>query len=90
MHFYGGSPGWDDTGIIPEPGSVVINEVLAHAHADASDWIELCNTTGEAINIGGWFLSDTDSDPSAARDRLDQIRDCRRHSNWCRWIYCIL
>jgi len=64
--FYGGSPGWDDTGIIPEPGSVVINEVLAHAHADASDWIELCNTTGEAINIGGWFLSDTDSDPSAA------------------------
>jgi hypothetical protein len=60
--FYGGSPGWDDTGIIPEPGSVVINEVLAHAHADASDWIELHNTTSQAINIGGWFLSDTDSD----------------------------
>jgi hypothetical protein len=60
--FYGGSPGWDDTGIIPEPGSVVINEVLAHAHADASDWIELYNTTGEAINIGGWFLSDDGND----------------------------
>jgi hypothetical protein len=60
--FYGGSPGWDDTGIIPEPGSVVINEVLAHAHADASDWIELYNTTGEAINIGGWFLSDDSND----------------------------
>jgi hypothetical protein len=64
--FYGGSPGWDDTGIIPEPGSVVINEVLAHAHADASDWIELYNTTAEAINIGGWFLSDDGNDPSAA------------------------
>ncbi len=60
--FYGGSPGWDDTGIIPEPGSVVINEVLAHAHADASDWIELHNTTAAAINIGGWFLSDSDTD----------------------------
>ncbi len=60
--FYGGSPGWDDTGIVPEPGSVVINEVLAHAHAEASDWIELYNTTGEAINIGGWFLSDDGND----------------------------
>jgi hypothetical protein len=60
--FYGGSPGWDDTGIIPEPGSVVINEVLAHAHADAPDWIELYNTTAEAINIGGWFLSDDGND----------------------------
>jgi hypothetical protein len=60
--FYGGSPGWDDTGIVPEPGSVVINEVLAHSHAGEPDWIELHNTTGEAINIGGWFLSDTASD----------------------------
>ncbi len=60
--FYGGSPGWDDTGIIPEPGSVVINEVLAHAHAEASDWIELYNTTAAAINIGGWFLSDDGND----------------------------
>jgi hypothetical protein len=36
----------------------VINEVLAHAHAGASDWIEIYNTTGTAINMGGWFLSD--------------------------------
>jgi len=35
--FYGGSPGWDDTGIVPEPGSVVINEVLAHSLAEASE-----------------------------------------------------
>jgi hypothetical protein len=60
--FYGGSPGWDDTGIIPVPGTIVINEVLAHAHADATDWIELHNTTGAAINIGGWFLSDSDTE----------------------------
>jgi len=58
--YTGGSPGQDDNGIIPEPGAVVINEVLAHAHAEASDWIELYNTTGTAIDIGGWFLSDSE------------------------------
>jgi hypothetical protein len=53
-----GSPGQDDSGILPNPGAVVINEVLAHSHAEASDWIELYNTTDTAIDIGGWFLSD--------------------------------
>jgi len=57
--YAGGSPGQDDSGIIPNPGVIVINEVLAHAHAQASDWIELYNTAGTAINIGGWFLSDS-------------------------------
>jgi hypothetical protein len=57
--YEGGSPGQDDSGIIPNPGAIVINEVLAHAHAEASDWIELYNTTETAINIGGWFLSDS-------------------------------
>jgi hypothetical protein len=62
---YSGSPGWDDAGLVPEPGSVVINEVLAHSHAEAADWIELHNTTDKPIHIGGWFLSDTDSDDSS-------------------------
>ncbi|MHC4495519.1 MAG: lamin tail domain-containing protein, partial [Planctomycetota bacterium] len=57
--FAGGSPGQDDSGILPNPGAVVINEVLAHSHDEASDWIELYNTTGTAIDIGGWFLSDS-------------------------------
>ena len=60
--YLSGSPGEDDGGIVPEPGAVVINEVLAHSHADAADWIELHNTTGTAIDIGGWFLSDSSSD----------------------------
>ena len=60
--YAGGSPGQDDSGIIPNPGDIVINEILAHAHAEASDWIELYNTTGTAINIGGWFLSDSKKD----------------------------
>ncbi|HIJ70435.1 MAG TPA: hypothetical protein HPP87_03625 [Planctomycetes bacterium] len=58
----GGSPGWDDTGTIPQLGAIVINEILAHSHAGEPDWIELYNTTGQPINIGGWFLSDSDTD----------------------------
>jgi hypothetical protein len=57
----GGSPGIGDTGQIPELGDVVINELLAHSHAEAFDWIELHNTTDHTINIGGWFLSDDGS-----------------------------
>jgi len=41
---------------------IVINEVLAHAHAAASDWIELYNTSSIPVQIGGWFLSDTKDD----------------------------
>jgi len=57
----GGTPGAVDVPTVPAPGAVVINEVLSHSHA-APDWIELHNTTGTAINIGEWFLSDTDTD----------------------------
>ncbi|MHC4352233.1 MAG: lamin tail domain-containing protein [Planctomycetota bacterium] len=57
--YAGGSPGQGDSGIVPDPGAVVINELLAHSHDAASDWIELHNTTGAAVDIGGWFLSDS-------------------------------
>lgn len=60
--YAGGSPGLDDGGIVPNPGAVVINEVLAHSHAAAPDWIELYNTTNEQIDIGGWYLSDSELD----------------------------
>lgn len=43
----------------PLPGSIVINELLAHSHNQAPDWIELYNTTAQPISIGGWFLSDS-------------------------------
>lgn len=58
----GGSPGQSDSGMIPDIGDIVINEVLAHSDAIAYDWIELHNTTDETINIGGWFLSDSNKD----------------------------
>jgi len=54
----GGSPGFDDTGDQPALGAVVINELLANPGTGESDWIELHNTTDQAIDLGGWFLSD--------------------------------
>jgi hypothetical protein len=65
-----GSPGSDDSGILPDPGAVVINEIMAHSNA-GPDWIELYNTTDEVINIGGWFLSDDNGDePNLAKYRI--------------------
>jgi len=59
--YAGGSPGADDGGILPDPGAIVFNEILAHSHDEASDWVEMYNTTGGAIDIGGWYLSDSAS-----------------------------
>ena len=58
----GGSPGADDSGQVPALGSVVINELLANSQGSGPDWIELHNTTTDAIDIGGWFLSDDAND----------------------------
>ncbi|MBN1123906.1 MAG: lamin tail domain-containing protein, partial [Sedimentisphaerales bacterium] len=66
-----GSPGTDDTGQVPEPGAVVINEVFSHSHGTNPDWIELHNTTDVPIPIGGWFLSDSDrGDPNRMKYQI--------------------
>ncbi len=57
----GGSPGESDGGLVPDPGTLVINEILAHSHAAADDWIEIQNLGTTALNIGGWFLSDNNN-----------------------------
>jgi hypothetical protein len=59
--YINGSPGQDDSGFVPNPGAIVINEVLAHSHDVSPDWIELKNTTAGPIDIGGWYLSDSDT-----------------------------
>ena len=51
-----GNPGLGDPG--QNPGSIVFNELLAHTDGPDGDWVELRNTTGAAISIGGWYLSD--------------------------------
>ncbi|UCH21336.1 MAG: lamin tail domain-containing protein, partial [Deltaproteobacteria bacterium] len=57
----------DDSGSVPLPDSVKINEVLAHSDTEIYDWIELHNTTGSTINIGGWYLSDNDTDEASLK-----------------------
>jgi hypothetical protein len=38
---------------------VVINEVLAHSDPPLEDAVELHNVTGAAVDVSGWFLSDS-------------------------------
>jgi hypothetical protein len=52
---YLGSPGRAGLGIA---GSVVVNEVLSHTDPPLEDAVELFNPTTNAVNVGGWFLSD--------------------------------
>ncbi len=57
-HEYNGTPGFDSGGDVVD---IVINEVLAHTDPPLFDTIELYNTTDSPINIGGWWLSDSDA-----------------------------
>ena len=51
-----GSPGADD----PVPGTAIVkvNEVLTHTDQPQRDMIELYNPGGQAVDIGGWYLTD--------------------------------
>ena len=75
--YWGGSPGWDDSGILPNPGDVVINEVLAHSHAAAPDWIELYNTTDVAYHLSAAGIS-VIAVPTSRNIRLPQEHPYRR------------
>lgn len=55
-------------------GKVVINEFMPANSGTATDnfgeyddWVEIHNTTDEAIDIGGWFLSDSRADRTKYR-----------------------
>jgi hypothetical protein len=56
---FGGTPGALGTGPIR---NVVINEVLTHTDLPQIDAVELLNTTGSPIAIGGWYISDGNDD----------------------------
>ena len=62
--FVGGSPGADDPA--PPVVPVVINEVLSHSET-GSDFIELFNPNQNAVDIGGWFLTDAADTPGKYR-----------------------
>ena len=64
-----GSPGAED----PRPlhGGVLINEILTRTSLPFEDAIELFNTTGADIDIGGWHLSDSrDNEESLQKFRI--------------------
>lgn len=50
-----------ESNYLPTPG-VVINEVLTHTDAPLEDAVELSNTGASAVNLGGWYLSDSQDD----------------------------
>jgi VCBS repeat-containing protein len=52
---FGGSPGAASS----PPPEIVVNELLTHANLPATDAIELLNRSEHAIDIGGWYLSDS-------------------------------
>lgn len=50
-----------------KPGPVIINEILAHTDPPLEDAIELLNITSGQISLGGWYLSDSISEPKKFR-----------------------
>lgn len=61
---YLGSPG--RAGVGPQR-QILINELLAHTDPPLEDAVELVNTTDQPINVGGWYLSDSRSNPTRYR-----------------------
>ncbi len=43
---------------------VIINELLAHSHDIAPDWIELYNLSSVSVDLGGWMFSDDENEPN--------------------------
>jgi len=43
---------------------IVINELLAHSHDAAPDWIELYNLSSLPVDLGGWMFSDDENEPN--------------------------
>ncbi len=55
---YDGSPGKAGIGNFTD---IVVNEVLTHTDLPQKDAVELYNTTNASINVGGWYLSDSNN-----------------------------
>ena len=64
------TPGATNSVFVP-PGAVIISEIMAvnrstlqDEDGDFSDWIELCNTTAQAVSLKGWHLTDQADKPT--------------------------
>ena len=56
----GGTPGAPDHNL---PPAVLVNEIIANSGPDASDAVELFNPGTDAVEIGGWYLTDDPGTP---------------------------
>lgn len=59
----GGTPGYGSGDPTSAP-RIVINEVLTHTDLPSVDAIELYNASDETVDLSGWFLSDSLSNPT--------------------------
>lgn len=57
---YNGSPGRAGVGPL---NTIVINEVLTHTDPPIEDAVELYNLTGNNVDVGNWYLSNTRAKP---------------------------
>ena len=57
---FGGTPGAANQVL---PRDVVLNELRANSDAPTVDAIELYNTSNQPIDVSGWFISDSGSNP---------------------------
>ena len=64
------TPGATNSVFVP-PGAIIISEIMAvnrstlqDEDGDFSDWIELCNTTAQAVSLKGWHLTDQADKPA--------------------------
>ena len=57
--YFGGTPG--TYGARPA-ADIIVNEVLTHTDPPSSDSIELFNPTDAAVDVSGWYLSDSSGD----------------------------
>jgi hypothetical protein len=62
----GGTPSAADPGAA-QIATIYVNEALTHTDPVPADAIELHNPTGEAVNIGGWYLTDDFDSPKKYR-----------------------
>lgn len=63
----GGSPGAADSPPDVTAPAILVNEVLPHTDEPLYDAIELYNPTNTHVDVGGWFLTDDQSEPRRFR-----------------------
>ena len=66
---------------------VVINEVITHTDPPFEDAIELYNLSTQPIDIGGWHLSDTRTDPKRYRIPSDTVLAPNGYAVFCEYQF---